>query len=215
MTAVVLVRDLAHRYGVAAALALPSLELAANESCLVVGASGSGKSTLLHVLAGLVRPTRGSVQIDGQDLAALSGPALDHFRGRTIGFVPQRLHLLASLDVRANLQLARYLAGLPVDDDRIDEVLESLGMLDKASAFPGELSHGQAQRAAVARAVVNSPKVILADEPTANLDDGSCAQTIRLIEDQAQRCAAALIVATHDQRIRDRIGRQVLLEAPR
>ncbi len=203
-----------HRYGASEVLALNEFAAARDETWLVLGQSGSGKTTLLHILAGLVRPSEGKIFIDDQELGALSGARLDRFRGRTIGFVPQRLHLLGSLDVRANLALARYLAGMPADESRIAGVLSQLGLADKSKSLPSELSYGQAQRVAVARAVINEPRVLLADEPTANLDDTHCESTIDLLESQARACRALLVIATHDQRLKRRVARQIVLGDP-
>ncbi len=205
------VEGLSHRYGDRQVLALDAWRAAVGEHWLVLGASGSGKTTLLGVLGGLLRPTAGRVTVAGQDLAALSGPALDRFRGQHVGFVPQKLHLIPSLDVEANLVLAQYLAGLPQDHARAREVLGALGLAERRHARPAELSHGQAQRVAVARAVVNRPRLLLADEPTSNLDDANCAQAIELLESQARACGATLVVATHDQRVRARFEHRIEL----
>jgi putative ABC transport system ATP-binding protein len=151
------------------------------------------------------------VTVDGQDLAALSGAALDHFRGQRIGFVPQKLHLIPSLGVAENLLLAQYLAGVAQDRGRVAEVLGGLGIAERAEARPSELSHGQAQRVALARAVINRPSLILADEPTSNLDDAHCAQAVELLESQAAACGATLVVATHDQRVRSRFAKRIEL----
>jgi len=172
---------------------------------LVLGPSGSGKSTLLHVLAAILRPTGGNVVVAGQDLGVLKPADLDRFRGRHIGIVMQRLHLIGSLTVMNNLLLAQYLAGVTQDRSRVREVLVSLDLADKADAYPHELSFGQAQRVAVARAVVNRPQLLLADEPTSNLDDERCMQALELLQTQARSCEATLVIATHDQRIRARI----------
>jgi putative ABC transport system ATP-binding protein len=153
---------LRHRYGATTVLALDSWRALAGEHRLILGASGSGKTTLLCILAGLLRPSEGRVEVAGRELARLSGPALDRFRGQHIGFVPQKLHLVASLSV------------------------------------------GEAQRVAVARAVVNRPRVIFADEPTSNLDDAHCERTLDLLESQAASCGATLVIATHDQRAKTR-----------
>jgi ABC-type lipoprotein export system ATPase subunit len=201
------------RYGAATVLAIDRWQVAQGEHWLLSGRSGSGKTTLLHLLAGILRPDAGALCVAGQDLAALSPAALDRFRGRHIGFVPQRLHLIASLTVARNLALAQYCAGLAQDPARVAEVLADLGMSDKAGAFPNELSHGQAQRVAVARAVINRPSLILADEPTSNLDDEHCAQALELLMRQAERCRATLLVATHDARLKARITQQFALTA--
>jgi putative ABC transport system ATP-binding protein len=192
-------------------LALDAWRAEAGERWLVLGASGSGKTTLLGIVGGLLRPSAGRVAVDGQDLSGLSGAALDRFRGRRIGFVPQKLHLIPSLSVEDNLALAQYLAGAGQDRTRVGEVLGVLGIADRAQARPAELSHGQAQRVAVARAVINRPSLILADEPTSNLDDAQCAQAVELLESQAAACGATLVVATHDQRVRARFEKRIEL----
>jgi putative ABC transport system ATP-binding protein len=148
-----------------------------------------------------------------QDLGALAAGELDRFRGRNIGIVLQRLHLIGSLTVADNLLVAQYFAGVAQDRKRVTEVLAGLDMADKAAAYPHELSFGQAQRVAVARAVVNRPRLLLADEPTSNLDDTRCLQALELLQGQARACGATLVIATHDQRIRQRIAEHYLLEA--
>ena len=205
------VQGLRHRYGDRQVLALDVWQAAAGEHWLVLGASGSGKTTLLCILGGLLRASAGRVAVGGEDLGALSGPALDRFRGRRVGFVPQKLHLIGSLTVEDNLLLAQYLAGMGQDRARVHEVLGALGLADRAQARPAELSHGQAQRVAIGRAVVNRPQLILADEPTANLDDAHCAQAVELLESQAAACGATLVVATHDQRVRARFEKRIAL----
>jgi putative ABC transport system ATP-binding protein len=206
-------RGLRHAYDSTEVLNVPAWETGQGAHWLVVGPSGSGKTTLLHILAGILLPTAGTVRIAGQDIGALSPAQLDRFRGRRIGIVLQRLHLVASLTVMNNLLLAQYLAGLPQDRARVNQVLASLELGDKTGAYPHELSHGQAQRAAVARAVVNRPQLLLADEPTSNLDDQRCWQALELLETQARACGATLVIATHDQRIKSRISNHYALGA--
>ncbi len=181
------------------------------QHALLLGVSGSGKTTLLHMLAGLLTPSSGTIEIDGQNIAALSGAALDGWRGKNIGMVFQTLHLVKALTVQDNLRLARSMAGLPEDNAQIESLLQKLGLTDKAAQYPHQLSVGQAQRVAIARAVVNKPKWILADEPTSALDDTHCAETINLLEAQAQECGATLIIATHDGRIKTRFTQQLQL----
>jgi len=199
-------RNLSHAYDGAQVLQVAAWQVEQGSQWLVLGPSGSGKTTLLHILAGILRPTAGSVSIAGQNLTALKPADLDRFRGQRIGIVLQRLHLVPSLTVVSNLLLAQYLAGLTQDSARVREVLASLDIADKADAYPHELSFGQAQRVAVARAVVNRPKLLLADEPTSNLDDARCAQAYGLLESQARACGATLVIATHDQRIKSRMS---------
>jgi putative ABC transport system ATP-binding protein len=203
--------NLRHAYDGSEVLNIPSWKAGSGAHWLVVGPSGSGKTTLLHILAGILRPTAGTLIVAGQDIGALSAAALDLFRGRHVGIVLQRLHLVSSLTVMNNLLLAQYLAGLPQDRARVKEVLASLELADKTGAYPHELSHGQAQRAAVARAVVNRPQLLLADEPTSNLDDQRCWQALDLLETQARACGATLVIATHDHRIKSRIAHHYAL----
>ena len=199
------IRDLKHAYNGTEVLSVPAWRAEQGAHWLILGPSGSGKTTLLHILAGILRPSSGSASVAGQELPALKPSALDRFRGRNIGLVLQRLHLIPSLTVMGNLLLAQYLAGLPQDRARAQEALAALDLRDKGEAHPHELSFGQAQRVAVARAMVNRPKLLLADEPTSNLDDARCLQALDLLQAQARACNATLVIATHDQRIRARI----------
>jgi len=185
-----------HRYGAREVLRLERFEAAQGEKWLVLGPSGSGKSTLLHILAGLLRPTEGSVEV-----------------ARPIGIVPQKLHLIPSLDVEQNLLLAQYLAGAKQEPARAAQVLAGVALAVRAHARPHQLSHGQAQRVAVARAVMNRPRLLIADEPTSNLDDVHCAAALDLLEAQAAECGATLVVATHDARAKPRFERRLELGA--
>jgi len=207
------VQNLKHAYNGTEVLNVAAWQGEQGTQWLMLGPSGSGKTTLLHILAGILRPTSGSASVAGQELGALKPAELDRFRGQRVGLVMQRLHLIASLSVMRNLLLAQYLAGLPQDPARAREALASLDLADKADAFPHELSFGQAQRVAVARAVVNRPQLLLADEPTSNLDDARCLQALELLQAQARACNATLVIATHDQRIRTRIPRHFELKA--
>jgi putative ABC transport system ATP-binding protein len=202
-----------HCYGVREVLRVERFDASPGEHWLILGPSGCGKTTLLHLLAGLLRPTSGQVEVAGRNLATLTGHALDRWRGRTLGIVPQKLHLVSSLTVRDNLQLATYLPGLPAEVGRAEELLGSLSLLELANAKPHQLSHGQAQRVALARAVMNRPQLLLADEPTSNLDDAACAAALDLLQSQAQACGATLLVATHDRRTRERFERRLELGA--
>ena len=208
---VVVLRDLRHAYDGRDVLRLDRWSVAEGEHWLVLGPSGSGKTTLLHILAGILTPTQGSVSIAGQDLRQQRAGELDRFRGRNVGIVFQRLHLISSLTVLGNLLLAQYLAGTAQDALAAHRLLAGLGLADQAHSLPQALSFGQAQRAAVARAVVNKPRLILADEPTSNLDDANAAAALHLLLDQARACNATLVIATHDRRIRERFGHQITL----
>ena len=207
------VSDLQHAYNGSEVLRIDSFRADQGEHWLVLGPSGSGKSTLLHILAGLLRPSRGEVIVAGQPLNALKAAQLDRFRGQHVGIVLQQLHLVPTLTVEKNVLLAQYLAGVRQDRERVAHVLASLDLGTKAHAYPHELSHGQAQRVAVARAVVNKPQLLVADEPTSNLDDARCMQALDLLETQARTCNATLVIATHDRRITARVPQQFNLGA--
>ena len=205
------VRGLAHRYAQQDVLRLPEWKVAQGERWLVLGRSGSGKTTLLHVLAGLVRPSEGEVEVSGESLRKLEGARLDRWRATTVGIVLQALHLVRHLSVRDNLRLAQYLAKAPQDDARIDDTLGALGVAAKSARRPSELSQGEQQRVAIARAVVNRPKLVLADEPTANLDDAAAASVVDLLSEQAARYGATLVVATHDARVKGKFRERLEL----
>ena len=147
----------------------------------------------------------------GRLLGKLGASERDRFRGRHIGIVMQRLHLIAALSVRDNLRLAPSLAGLRVDDKRIDDVLNSFGVLAKAAGKPQEFSVGEAQRVAIARAVINKPALILADEPTSALDDENCAAALEMLLRQADENGATPVIATHDARLKSRFASQLEL----
>lgn len=198
-------QDISYRHRDGATVALPDWEAADGAQWAITGPSGSGKSTLLHILAGLLRPASGHVVVGGQNLGHLDEPALDRFRGRHVGLVFQTLHLVGALTVSDNLRLSRYFAQLPRDEDRIRGVLERLDITAVAHRYPRTLGHDQAQRAAIARAVVNEPTVLLADEPTSALDDHHCAQVLTLLIEQARESGATLVIATHDVRVREHV----------
>ena len=202
-----------HAYAGRPVLALDAWAVAAGEHWLLLGPSGSGKSTLLHIVAGLLRPSGGSVRLAGDDLYALPAAERDRRRGRSIGIVFQRLHLLEALSVMQNLVLAASLARQPVDRSYLSALLARLELSRLADAKPAALSQGEAQRVALARALVNRPKLLLADEPTSSLDDGNAARALDLLIGEATAAGAALIVATHDRRAAARLDRHLTLRA--
>jgi putative ABC transport system ATP-binding protein len=204
-------RSIRHAYNGQEVLRLDDWSAAQGEQWLVLGPSGCGKTTLLHILAGILTPSEGSVSIAGQDIDRLPASALDRFRGRHIGIVFQRLHLIPSLTVLDNLLLAQYLAGAKQDLRGVHALLTSLGLDEKAHRRPQALSFGQSQRAAVARAVVNQPGLVLADEPTSNLDDANAAAALDVLLAQARSRNATLVIASHDRRIGDRFERKLTL----
>ena len=182
-------------------LAFPDIHVPQGGVLLLRGPSGSGKSTWLALAAGLLRATSGQISVAGQDLNALKKVATDAWRARAIGFLPQKLHLSEALTVAGNLAMAQWAAGVPDDPRSVGSVLAELGLDDLAQRKPSQLSGGQAQRVALARAVLLSPQVILADEPTASLDDAAAQAALQLLQACAQRCGATLVIATHDARV--------------
>ena len=186
-------------------LAFADRQLAAGAQALLLGPSGSGKSTLLQLIAGLRRPTAGQVHIAGHAISAASEAHRDRLRGRFVGLVFQRLHLLPALTVADNLRLARQCAGLPADEAHIAHLLDALGLAAHGRHRPQALSQGQQQRVAIARALVNRPALVLADEPSASLDDAATVQMLDLLCEAAAGEGAGLLIATHDQRVQARI----------
>jgi ABC-type lipoprotein export system ATPase subunit len=205
------VSGLSFGYSSAMSITFPDFNVRKGEHILLLGESGSGKTTLLHILGGLLRKYSGSVMVDGTELSTLSETALDHFRAQHVGFVFQRNHLISALNVENNLLLAPYLAGLPQRAERVNEVLESLGLGGKRRSRISELSQGQAQRVAIARAVLNKPSILFADEPTSALDDRNCDRVIHTLMDAAAQNQSTLVVATHDQRLKDKIQNRIVL----
>lgn len=194
-------RSLAFCYSGGQPLCFPDVDVPQGSVLLLSGASGSGKSTWLALVAGLVAPTEGQLEVAGQNLVGLSQPAADAWRARHLGFLPQRLHLSPALTVFDNLALAYWAAGVALERERIQACLGALGLHDLAGRKPSQLSGGQAQRVALARAVLQRPKVLLADEPTASLDDAAACDAVALLQAASQSEGATLVIATHDSRV--------------
>lgn len=194
-------RQLTFRYAKGPELRFADMDVPQGGVLLLRGASGSGKSTWLALAAGLLAPYSGDMTVASQSLTALGGVAGDAWRAKNIGFLPQKLHLSPALTVYDNLAMAQWAAGQPGDKVRIDETLTALGVNLLAGRKPVQLSGGQAQRVALARAVLLQPKVILADEPTASLDDASASASLALLRVTARGAGATLVIATHDSRV--------------
>ncbi len=193
---------LSHRYaGSGSPVVFPDFSLPPGRHLLLRGPSGSGKSTLLALMAGLLTPGAGRIQMAGADLGALSARQRDAWRGAQLGFVPQRLHLSASLSVLDNLALPFISAGLPPQPERALALLQQLGLQGLEARLPHQLSVGQAQRVALARALMRQPALLLADEPSASLDDAHAHQVLHLLLDVAAAQGVSLILATHDARL--------------
>ncbi len=197
----ILSSQLCYRYGSGSDIAFADINVPQGTTLLLHGASGSGKSTWLALAAGLLRAGGGKITVAGQDLGLLKPVALDAWRAKTIGFLPQKLHLSEALTVQGNLAMAQWAAGAVDDAGSVAQVLAKLGLSDLANRKPSQLSGGQAQRVALARAVLLSPEVILADEPTASLDDEAAQAALALLQTTAQSCNATLVIATHDARV--------------
>ncbi|MBX9708678.1 MAG: ATP-binding cassette domain-containing protein [Caulobacteraceae bacterium] len=195
--------------------AVRDLALGTGEARLLLGPSGCGKTTLLMTLAGLLSPISGDVVVDSVRLGALNRTQRDRLRGRQIGLVFQDIHGVAGLSALANVLLGAFAVGLPQDRERAMHLLDRVGMASLAKRRFETLSRGEAQRVGIARALLLSPAVILADEPTASLDDVNAERIADLLLAIASETGAALIVATHDQRLRDRMGAIIEMERPR
>ena len=191
------------------------LELTAGEYLAVMGESGSGKSTLLNLIAGLDRPDQGSIEIDGVDLATLGDDELTLLRRRRLGFVFQAFHVLPYLTIAQNVALPLSLLGIDGTEAtrRASAVLSKVGLGERDASMPRELSGGELQRVAIARALVHRPQLVLADEPTGNLDADSAAQVLRLLRKQVKAEGAAGILVTHSRAAADTADRVVLLTA--
>lgn len=196
-------QSLKHSYSGIHPITFKDWQISKGDQWLLLGESGSGKTTLLHILTGLLKPEEGNVYIKETDIYKLREKDRDHFRGRNIGIVFQKPHLINSLLIIENLLLAQVFAGLKEDKARAIEVLYSLGIEGKKHAYPGELSYGQLQRVSIARAVINKPALLFADEPTSSLDDRNTEIVLNLLFEQSKINGSTLVVATHDHRIKN------------
>lgn len=189
----------------------PDISLPEGEQLLILGESGIGKTTLLHLLAGLLHPKSGKIELAGTDISRLSSHKMDQFRAMQIGMIFQRPHFISALSLQENLQLVQYLAGIKPGPDGIRAVSERLGLGDKLHQKPHFLSQGEQQRAVIAMALINQPSLILADEPTSALDDKNCEKVAELLTGQASYSGANLVVITHDQRLKAYFKKAVTL----
>jgi len=194
--------------------ALDGVNLSVNsgEFVAIVGTSGSGKSTLLHMLGGLDRPTSGSVIVDGKDIFSLKDEALTIFRRRKIGFVFQSYNLVPVLNARENIVLPIQLDGRQVDEDFLDKIVNTLGLEKKLGSLPSQLSGGQQQRVAIARALAAAPAIILADEPTGNLDSRTSQDVLSLLKVTSQKFAQTIVMITHNEEIAQTADRIIRIE---
>ncbi len=191
------------------------LNIGAGEAVGLVGPSGSGKSTLLMVMAGLERPDAGTVAVAGEDLNRLDEDALARFRGRQVGIVFQSFHLIPTMTALENVAVPLELAGIAEAQDRAREELAAMGLADRLQHYPAELSGGEQQRVAVARALAPSPAILVADEPTCNLDEDTGKQIIELLFAGHARRGSTLVLVTHDPALAQRCARVVRLRSGR
>lgn len=189
-----------------------SFSVEKGEFVSIVGPSGSGKSTLLHILGGVDKPTSGRVLIGGTDIHALNENKLAVFRRRQIGLIYQFYNLLPVLNVDENIVLPHLLDGRDMDQERLDQVVESLGLTDRRNNLPSQLSGGQQQRVSIGRALFNHPAIVLADEPTGNLDRKNGAEIVRLLKEANRSQKQTLILITHDESIALQADRMLCIE---
>jgi putative ABC transport system ATP-binding protein len=191
------------------------LEVGSGQFLSIVGPSGSGKSTLLGLIAGLDAPTAGRVFVDGLDLTALDEDALARLRGAKIGFVFQFFHLLPSLTALENVLVPMEIAGMPGAESRSRELLEEVGLSERTHHYPSQLSGGEQQRVALARALANDPPILLADEPTGNLDAANGRHIVEILLDIHRRRGTTIVLATHDAGLAAKADRTLLLRGGR
>lgn len=189
-----------------------NLSVSDGEFAAIVGTSGSGKSTLLHMLGGLDRPTSGSVEVEGKNIFSLKNDALTIFRRRKIGFIFQSYNLVPVLNVYENIVLPIELDGNKIDKRHIDNIIETLGLTEKVNNLPNQLSGGQQQRVAIARALASKPAIILADEPTGNLDSKTSLDVMGLLKVTSERFSQTIVMITHNEEIAQMADRIIRIE---
>lgn len=189
-----------------------SLSVDKGEFVAIVGTSGSGKSTLLHMLGGLDRATEGKVYVDGNDIFAMSDEKLTIFRRRSVGFVFQNYNLVPILNVRENIVLPIELDGGKVDETYLDLIIRTLGLQEKMNTLPSNLSGGQQQRVAIARALATKPSIILADEPTGNLDSKTSQEVLILLKQMSEKFNQTIVMITHNEQIAQTADRIIRIE---
>lgn len=189
----------------------PELKCDASDTLLITGNSGKGKTTLLHLLAGLLRPKNGEISIENTNISSLSEKKLDQFRGKNIGLILQQSHFIASMTVLENVVLASWLATGKKAIQKAEKLLAELDLENQKHKLPSQLSIGQQQRVSIARALINEPKLLLADEPTSSLDDENAFKVADLLEKLSKEYNAALVIVTHDSRLKNKFSNQINL----
>ncbi len=204
-------KNITFSYGKGTSFAFPDISCSDGDTILITGGSGKGKTTLLHLLGGLLRPQAGEILVNNTDIGILSEKKLDHFRGEHIGLVLQQSHFIASLSVLENVELASWLASGKKRTEKAKLLLQHLDLENHIHKLPSQLSIGQQQRVSIARALINEPKVLLADEPTSSLDDENAFKVADLLDNLAKEYRSALVIVTHDSRLKQRFTNQITL----
>jgi len=204
-------RNLQFSYSPQKKFTFPDINCADNEALLILGQSGRGKTTFLHLLALLLEPDSGNIHINSRELSSLSAAERTNIRAKSLGIIYQRAHFVSALSVLDNILLSNYLSGNKEDKEKAAYLAEQLGFAEHLHKKTNQLSQGEQQRVSIARALMNNPNVILADEPTSSLDDSNCQKVIDLLKKQAFSIGASLVVVTHDQRLKDEFPNQVIL----
>lgn len=189
----------------------PDISLESGQVLLITGGSGKGKTTLLHLLGGLLKAPSGTVRIGNTNIEKLSDKNLDKFRGKNIGLILQQSHFVEAFSVLDNVVLSSWLATGKKAEEKAKSLLAALGLSDQMNKLTSRLSIGQQQRVSIARALINEPQLLLADEPTSSLDDENAFKVADLLSQLANEYGAALIIVTHDQRLKDRFSNQIVL----
>jgi putative ABC transport system ATP-binding protein len=205
--------DVQYSYNKDYTFIFPDIVCEKGEHLLITGASGCGKTTLLYLIAGLVTPKKGSILIKDDDITQLRGTKLDKYRGREIGIVFQTPQFIKSLTAEENLKMVASLNKLSVDNVYLDSLFDTLNISHCRNRKTNEMSQGELQRLSIARAVINKPSLILADEPTSSLDDKNCKEAIKLLRYQAEKLQAGLVIVTHDNRLIPDFSKIVHLES--
>lgn len=204
-------KNIAFSYGKGTSFNFPDIVAQKGSTLLITGGSGKGKTTLLHLLGGLLKPQSGEINIDNTNIAAMPDGRLDNFRGKNIGLVLQQAYFVESLTVLENVVLASWLGTGRQATEKAKALLVQLGLQDQLNKLPSRLSIGQQQRVSIARALINDPKLLLADEPTSSLDDENALTVANMLDGLAKQFGTALVIVTHDQRLKNRFPNQINL----
>ena len=205
-------KELTFGYSDSVKFKFPDITCEKGDHLLIMGPSGCGKTTLLHLLAGLLKPKSGTISINGTDITRLHKSLLDKYRGKEIGFVFQKPHFIQALSVIENIRIAPYLNHKDIANEDIERILSRLNLLEKRNSRVNQMSEGELQRLSIARAIINNPTIVLADEPTSSLDDRNCEESLSLLKSQAEATGSSLIIVTHDKRLLGHFNNVITLQ---